>query len=125
MGVQLVEGVQGDTSPPVVEPEDIFLVTGIVKTEPGIPVSGIGFALIQVGFPARRTDVITDVTGRFYAYIPSTLSGTWTVEYVSVACTSNTMDANCNCKGGACGEAEPRLVEISVPYSGELVFVWK
>jgi uncharacterized protein YraI len=125
VGVNVVEGVNRDTFTPTVEPGDIFLVTGTVKTEPGVPVNGIGFALTQVGFSSRRTDAVTDSTGRFYAYIPSTLSGSWTVEYVSVACTSNTMDSNCNCKGGRCGAPDPRFAEISLPFSGELIFVWK
>lgn len=125
VGVNVVEGVQSDIFVPSVEPGDIFLVTGTVKTELDVPVSGIGFALTQTGFPSRRTDAVTDEAGRFHAYIPSTLGGSWTVEYVSVACTSNTMDANCNCKGGICGEPEPRAVDISLPFSGELVFVWK
>ena len=125
VGVNVVEGVKSDVFVPSVEPGNLFIVTGIVKTELGVPVSGIGFALTQAGFPSRRTDAVTDGTGRFYAYIPATLSGSWTVEYVSVACSSNTMDANCNCKGGGCGEAEPRSVDISVPFSGDLVFVWK
>lgn len=125
VGINLVEGVRSDIFTPTVEPGDVFLVTGTVKTEMGVPVSGIGFALTQPGFTSRRTDAVTDEDGRFYAYIPPTLSGSWTVEYVSVACTSNTMDSNCNCKGGKCGEADPRLVEISLPFSGELIFVWK
>lgn len=125
VGWYVVDGVRADPPAPYVEPENVFLVTGLVKTELGIPVSGIGFALTQVGFSSRRSDAVTDEEGRFYAYLPSTLSGTWTVEHVSIACTSNTMDANCNCKSGRCGEADPRMVEISVPFSGELNFVWK
>jgi hypothetical protein len=125
VGVVLVEGVRNDIFTPTVEPGDIFVVTGRVKTELGVPVSGIGFALTQPGFTSRRTDATTDEEGRFYAYIPSNLSGAWTVEFVSVACTSNTMDTNCDCKGGTCGEANPRSVEIALPFTGELNFVWK
>lgn len=125
VGVYLVEGVISDVFTPTVEPGDTFLVTGTVKTELGVPVSGIGFALTQPGFTSRRTDAMTDGEGRFYAYIPSTLSGSWIVEFVSVACTSNTMDANCNCKSGTCGAANPRSIEITLPFTGELNFVWK
>jgi hypothetical protein len=126
VGIFLVEGTYDGPLPPFVEPTDSYLVTGLVKTELGTPVSGIGFAILRnSGTTSLRTDAITDNEGRFYAYLPTTLTGTWTVEYVSVACTSNTMDANCNCLGGRCGEAEPRIIEISVPTTTELAFVWK
>jgi SH3-like domain-containing protein len=125
VGKYLVEGVREEPPAPLVEPEDVFLVTGAAHSELNVPVSGIGFALTQIGFSARRTDATTDNEGRFYAYIPSTLGGSWTVQYVSIACTSNTMDANCNCKSGRCGEADPASVEITIPFSGELNFVWK
>lgn len=125
VGVNLVEGGLDTPAAPFVAPDDAFLVTGTVNTELDVPVSGIGFAITQPGFTSRRTDAMTDDEGRFYAYIPSTLSGSWIVEFVSVACTSNTMDANCNCKSVICGAANPRSVEITLPFTGELNFVWK
>jgi uncharacterized protein YraI len=125
VGVNLVESGYDGPPAPFVEPGDILGVTGVVKTELGTPVSGIGFALTQVGFSTRRTDAVTDREGRFHAYIPSTLTGKWMVEYVSVACTSNTMDSNCNCINGVCGEALPLSIEITLPMAGELTFVWK
>jgi hypothetical protein len=125
VGTVLVQGVVGIPPAPFVEPGDVLVVTGLVMTELGTPVSGIGFALTQVGFSNRRADALTDNEGRFHAYLPSNLTGTWVVEQVSVACTSNTMDANCTCKSGRCGEAIPRSVEITLPATGELNFVWK
>ena len=126
VGVDLVEGSYAGPQPPFVEPAESFLVTGVVKTELGTPVSGIGFALLRTsGSNTLRSDAVTDQNGRFYAYLPATLAGIWVVEYVSVACTSNSMDANCNCIGGRCGAADPRSAEISVPATTELVFVWK
>lgn len=126
VGVDLVEGTYDGPPAPFVEPTDAYRVTGLVKTESGTPVSGIGFALLRnSGSTSLRIDAVTDHDGRFYAYLPATLTGTWAVEYVSVACTSNTMDANCNCIGGRCGAADPRRIEISVPTTAELLFVWK
>lgn len=107
---------------PVVEPEDVILVTGTVTTELGTPVSGIGFSLIQ---GSRRTDAMTDEEGRFYAYLPTNMNGTWTVNYVSVACTSNTMDVNCNCIGNTCGTAHPETTTVLLPQQESLDFVWK
>jgi uncharacterized protein YraI len=107
---------------PVIEPEDVILITGTVTTELGTPVSGIGFDLIQ---GSRRTDAITNGEGRFYAYLPANMSGTWTVKYVSVACTSNTMDVNCNCISNSCGTAHPESMTIQLPQSEPSNFVWK
>lgn len=114
----------GDQGPPlpVIEPEDVILVTGSVTTELGTPVSGIGFELVQ---GSRRTDAITNEEGRFYAYLPTNMSGTWTVKYVSVACTSNTMDVNCNCISNFCGSAHPEGTTVQLPQSEPLNFVWK
>lgn len=125
VGAYLVEGGSEGPPAPFVEPGDALRVSGVVKTELGTPVSGIGFALTQAGSNTRRTDAMTDEEGRFYAFLPSTLTGTWVVDYVSVACMSNTMDANCNCKSGTCGEAFPRSIEITLPTAGDLNFVWK
>lgn len=108
--------------PPIVEPTDVHLVTGSVLTELGTPVSGIGFAIYQ---GSRRTDAQTDDTGQFRAYLPRNLSGVWTVGYVSIACTSNIMDANCNCKNSSCGSPYPESVFIELPQSEPLSFVWK
>ncbi len=107
---------------PVIEPSNVMLITGMITTEKGTPVSGIGFAVIQ---GSRRTDAKTDDTGHFYAYLPSNMSGVWTVGYVSIACTSNTMDENCNCKSGYCGSPYPESVFVELPQSELLSFVWK
>ncbi len=119
---QLVAGEYDGPPLEIVEPENATVITGVVKTELGVPVSGIGFAIEQ---GTNRTDASTDNEGRFYAYLPANLSGTWRVSYVSISCTSNTMDANCNCKSGRCGAADPASIEITLPQTSELVFVWK
>ena len=108
--------------PPIVEPTNVYLVTGSVFTESGTPVSGVGFAIVQ---GARRTDASTDENGQFHAYLPSTLSGAWQVEYVSISCRSNTMDTNCNCINGVCGSPDPANASMVLPLDHELNFVWK
>ena len=107
---------------PVIEPTGVLLVTGTVMTELGTPVSGIGFAVVQ---GARRTDAMTDEDGQFFSYLPANMSGTWTVEHISIACTSNTMDSNCNCIGERCGSASPLSLQVQLPQSEPLNFVWK
>ena len=104
------------------EPVPAQFITGVVVTELGTPVSGIGFALLQ---GTNRTDTFTNEEGRFFFYLPTTLTGTWTISYVSINCTSNTMDVNCNCISVICGAANPANIEITLPYTGELNFIWK
>ena len=108
--------------PPIVEPTSVILITGSVETELGTPVSEIGFSLTQ---GSRRTDAMTDENGQFYAYLPTNMSGVWTVGYVSVSCTSNTMDAGCNCINNRCGAADPVSLFVEIPQTKELKFVWK
>ena len=107
---------------PVLEPTDALLVSGIVLTELGTPVSGIGFAITQ---GSRRTDAMTDTTGRFYAYLPLNMSGVWSVGFVSISCTSNTMDASCNCINNVCGSTSPDNAFVELPQIEILNFVWK
>jgi len=107
---------------PVIEPRGVLLVTGTVFTELGTPVSGIGFAVVQSD---RRTEAVTNADGQFFAYLPATMSGTWSVEYTSIACTSNTMDSNCNCINGRCGTADPVTAKVQLPQKEPLQFIWK
>ena len=117
-------GHDGGVSPEV-QPADVLLVQGKVVDRAGVPISGVGFAVTQgTGAKQLRTDANTDQAGQFYAYLPATATGTWTVSYVAIACTSNTMDSNCNCIG-TCGQADPQSVTISMPPQGPLQFVWK
>jgi hypothetical protein len=112
--------------PPVIEPTDVMLVRGRVTDASGQPVSGIGFAVTRgSGASAQRTDAITNESGTFYAYLPPSVAGLWTVEFNSIACTSSLMDAACNCRSGACGAAQPASVQVSLPLDRELEFVWE
>ncbi len=121
----LVTGGQANASTALIQPEDVQVVHGTVVDKSGVPVSGIGFAVTQGISPnGQRTDATSDATGQFYAYLPASTGGTWYVTYVSVACSSNTMDASCNCIG-TCGTADPQRVAINVPSQSTLHFVWK
>jgi hypothetical protein len=122
VGVDFVSGGFDGPPSPVVTPKDVLVVTGTVLDANGSPVNGIGFAVEQGG---QRDDASTDATGTFYAFLPTKLPGAWTVSFISVACTSNTMDANCNCLGGVCGKPQPETVTVTVPMSAPLSFVWK
>jgi hypothetical protein len=122
----LVNGGQDAGPSPLVAPGNVQTIKGQVFDLAGVPVSGIGFAVTQgTGPKAPRSDAATDSTGQFYAYLPLSATGSWLVSYVSVACTSNAMDANCKCAGGRCGKADPDNQAITLPYSGTLQFMWR
>jgi hypothetical protein len=118
----VVQAFYDGLQPPTIEPKDAILVKGTVLTELGTPVSGIGFSVSQ---GSRHTRAMTDADGQFHAYLPTTMSGMWTVEYDSVACTSNTMDVNCNCINNYCGTAHPASAIVQLPQTEPLIFIWK
>jgi uncharacterized protein YgiM (DUF1202 family) len=111
---------------PIIQPSNVQLVRGQVQNEIGDPISGIQFALTQGDTPDDpRTDAMTDESGTFYAFIPSSARGSWAVSYTAIACTSNTMDRGCSCLGGICGDVVPQSITITLPQTGPLVFTWK
>ncbi len=122
----LVDSGKDHGPTPLVEPQNVQLVKGRVVDPTGVPISGIGFAITQMkGTQELRGDASSDGSGQFYEYLPLTAVGEWSVRYVSVACTSNTMDASCNCIGGKCVMPDPAVAPITLPFDGELQFVWK
>jgi Bacterial SH3 domain len=122
----LLDGGQDHGPTPLVQPQNVLSVKGRIADLAGVPISGIGFAITQMkGTRELRGDATSDSSGQFYEYLPMTAVGQWAVRYVSVACTSNTMDAGCNCIGGKCGMPDPAVVPVTLPFNGELQFVWK
>jgi len=111
---------------PTVEPENVQRITGRVLDDSGQPVSGIGYAVEQQSASKTlRTDAVTDSTGTFYAYLPQSVSGVWTVSHVSISCTSNIMDADCNCLNTVCGTSYPVSASVNLPINEPLTFIWK
>ena len=111
---------------PIIEPTNVQTVTGLILDANGRPISGIGYAIEQqTAAKTLRTDAVTDDTGMFYAYLPQSVSGVWTVSHSSVSCTSNTMDSNCNCLNGICGTSYPLSATVNLPVSNPLSFTWK
>jgi len=121
VGIDFVTGGFDGPQPPIVNPKDVQVITGKILDVNGKPVGGIGFAIIQGG---QREDASTDGTGTFYAFLPTKFSGNWNVGFVSTACTSNAMDANCKCLGGVC-KPDPLSMTVTLPLSAPLNFVWK
>jgi len=113
---------------PLLEPKDVQLIKGRVTDASGAPIRGVTFALGE----ASQADIssntaTTDANGEFYAYIPSTASGTWTVTYTSIACDSPVWsDTACTTyKAGYTGGVDPQTVSVVVPQVNPLTFTWK
>lgn len=111
---------------PTVIPDGIQIITGKVVDTQGQPVTGIGFAAAvgQGGDGADSTNGTTDETGTFYIFLPASAGAIWTVSYVSMACTSNRMDANCNCINNTCGQPTPERMTITLPDDQLITFTW-
>jgi len=126
VGADLVKGGFDGPPLPTVTPQEVITVSGRVTDVNGNPISGIGFAVIQkTGSGTSRGDGMTDETGTFYVFLPITAYGNWSVEFVSVSCKSNTMDANCQCLNNVCGKPDPQAIEVSLPLPAPLSFTWK
>ena len=111
---------------PEIQVQDAQIITGRVANAQSEPISGIQFALTQSNtVTTQRTDAMTDAEGIFYAFMPTSASGVWSVAYTAVSCKSNTMDANCNCLGGVCGAPDPLSQTVSLPQKQALIFTWK
>lgn len=110
---------------PIVEPDGVQEIRGKVSDASGNPISGVQYAITQNGDASLRNDAMTDETGEFIAFMPLTANGTWNVGYVAIACTSNTMDAKCNCKGGRCATSDPQAQTVTLPQQKPLEFIWK
>ncbi len=124
---QLITSTQGDLkSAPLIQPVDVQVVRGHVADGDGNPISGVQFAFVSGNADnAPRNDAMTDDQGNFYAYMPPTYNGTWSVGYVALSCRSNVMDANCSCQNGACGKVYPDSINVTLPDPNVLNFVWK
>jgi uncharacterized protein YgiM (DUF1202 family) len=113
---------------PVREPKDVLLIKGRLLDVSGTPIQGAGFDVKQgADTNALSNPVVTDANGEFYAFLPSTSSGTWTISYTAIACKSNAWsDGSCSTyKAGYTGSVNPQTLTVSLPQSSPLAFTWK
>jgi uncharacterized protein YgiM (DUF1202 family) len=113
---------------PVIEPEDVRLIHGRVLDSAGTPIRGIGFGVIRRSFPTDPGNpVVTDSSGEFFAYLPGTSGGVWTVTFTDVACDSNVWkDAGCKSyKDGYQGILSPLAMDVRLPQTDVMEFTWK
>jgi SH3-like domain-containing protein len=108
---------------PLMQPPDIQVIRGRVLNEKKEPVAGISFGILEDVEGSKSFSAVTDASGMFYGFLPSTAKGAWSVTFDKALCTSNTMDKNCNCIG-TCGGASPMSARVVLPQTEMLVFDW-
>jgi len=122
----LLQTAQDLQAIPIIQPQNVLLVSGKVLDMNGQPVSGIVFNVMRgTGTDAPVTNAVTDVSGIFYAYLPGTATGDWQVNYAGIGCSSNLMDEHCDCKNGNCGVPEKTTQTVTLPQAEPVVFNWK
>lgn len=79
---------------------DAVVITGKAVDDQQNPIPGVDFAVYPANSSGQvRTDVYSDESGNFYAYLPTSAGGAWTIEIVGIMCTSPIMDSNCKHSG--------------------------
>lgn len=122
----LLQTAQDLQTIPIIQPQNVQLVTGKVLNASGQPVSGISFYIQSgSGTDAPFTRAATDANGVFYAFLPGTVTGDWQVFYDGIECSSNLMDENCKCINSICGTADPTWQTVTIPQAQPLSFGWK
>jgi hypothetical protein len=125
---ELLESNPSLVSAPLMQPADVQLVRGQVLDGNNLPVRGIQYAIIEgvgsTGSPPR-TDAMTDENGFFYAFLPVTAGGTWTVSFTAISCKSALMGPTCECLNGNCGKSDPEITTITLPMTDLIRFTWR
>ncbi len=104
-GWMKVEGIELNGNiydAPEVTPDGAVIVHGRVFAPNGSPASEIGLMVnpVGAGTDTSHQDVgVSDVTGRFYIYLPAGTSGDWTLVANAWGCKGSNVDQNCNLYG--------------------------
>ncbi len=118
--VRFVEQGLDLTKIPAIIPPNVYIVSGRLLDQVGLPADFVQFAIVQgSGDATLRTDAITNKDGMFYAYLPSTATGTWTVSFVAYGCG---YPATSNCDRS--GTVTPVSQNITMPQTNLLQFTW-
>jgi uncharacterized protein YraI len=110
-----LSGEVGDV--PLIGYSDADMITGHVRNTSGQPMTDIGVA-ISSNDPNSTTaldNAFTDGTGSFYLYLPTTLSGDYTIGVNAYGCQSNSVDTQCNSLYGI-----PPAQPISLPHPPDI-----
>jgi uncharacterized protein YgiM (DUF1202 family) len=122
---QITESTVDLQSAPVIMPANVQIFEGRIYNDSGQPVSGIQFAFTQDAYGKQlRNDGNSDENGIFLVFMPPDVSGEWAVSYTAISCTSNTMDDDCNCRDGICGNVAPATQTFTLPQKEPVIFTW-
>lgn len=80
---------------PDVEISDVMILSGKVQTTDGLPGDKIMLSLFNESDPTINMQLRTTSRGQFSAYLPSDISGRWTIAFVGASCESSLMDTDC------------------------------
>lgn len=126
---ELVKSSVDLTRVPVREPKGVVVIKGRVLDASGTPIQGVGFDVSQSsGSGSSVNSVVTDASGTFFAFLPDTSTGAWSVNYTSIACKSNVWsDTTCSTyKTGYTGSVDPLNQTVNLPQGGNLLqFTWR
>jgi hypothetical protein len=106
---------------PEVTPDHVVIVRGRVFGTNGSPASDLALQ-VQPKWdvnPSMQDVGRTDVTGRFYIYLPEGTSGDWVIAITAYGCESSAVDRNCSLIGKF---PEPSLITLPVAADMEMEF---
>jgi hypothetical protein len=113
---------------PIVQPQGIQLIKGRVRDGNGTPIKGIAFNVVQGTESAAKTNtIVTDANGEFFSFMPADAAGLWSVSFAGIGCDSNVWtDSTCTySKGEYKGVLDPSSVDVLLPHTDVLEFLWK
>jgi hypothetical protein len=118
---RFVTSIPDLTQIPAILPSNSYVIRGRVLDQSGNPAPYIQFDVSQgSGQLAPLTSAITNANGLFYAFLPDSQSGTWTVTFVAYGCgpdSGNTCDRS--------GTVFPESTTVTLPPSDILFeFIW-
>ena len=97
---------------PLAIPDNVILITGTVLDGNNNPVNGIE---ISISRDEQSDSTLTVKEGAYYLYLPTTLSGVWSLKQTAVSCESNLMGPDCKCLNSSCGTFDPIEYRLQFP----------
>ncbi|MFN8398622.1 MAG: SH3 domain-containing protein [Anaerolineales bacterium] len=97
---------------PLAIPDNVILITGTVLDGNNNPVNGIE---ISISRDEQSDSTLTIKEGAYYLYLPTTLSGVWSLKQTAISCESNLMGPDCKCLNSGCGTFDPIEYRLQFP----------
>ena len=97
---------------PLAVPDNVVLITGTVLDTNNNPVNGIE---ISISKDEQGDRTLTSKEGTYYLYLPTTLSGVWSLKQTAISCESNLMGSDCKCLNSSCGAFDPIEYRLQFP----------